>query len=154
MLCDLLCQTDFAKVIFLQLQATGPREKPEEEKEDEMESRAFHGFPQIPLRHIVTSLTVFIIPNIHTQTNTHSYTKFGCQGTCQQCLTTGAQTEGGRSLNSLMDAERQREAELNQPFRMPQDERCVLSPLLRTFDPLPPLHSFPELFGHRTKCHF
>ena len=81
---------------FLHLQATGSRAKPEEEKEDEMESRTFHGFPQVSLRHIVTSLILLITHNItHTQTNTHINTKFGCQGTSQQCLTTGAQIEGG-----------------------------------------------------------
>lgn len=36
-------------------QTTSSWEEPEEEKEDEVESRTFHGFPQVPLCHIVTS---------------------------------------------------------------------------------------------------
>lgn len=61
-----------------------------------MESRAFHRFSQVPLRHIVTSLILFIILNIHTP-NMHTHTPSGCQGTPQQSITTGAQKgEGDR----------------------------------------------------------
>lgn len=77
-------------------QTTSPRAKPEEEKEDEMESRAFHRFSQVPLRHIVTSLILFYHPEHKTHTlNMHTHTPFGCQGTPQQSITTGAQKGRG-----------------------------------------------------------
>lgn len=59
-------------LLFCCLQTTGPREKPEEEKEDEVEGGAFHGLPQVPLRHIVTKLIISII--YHTRAHTHAHT--------------------------------------------------------------------------------
>uniref|UniRef100_A0A8D3D7R0 Muscle RAS oncogene homolog a n=1 Tax=Scophthalmus maximus TaxID=52904 RepID=A0A8D3D7R0_SCOMX len=44
----------------------GPRAQPEKEKEDEVEGRTFHGLPQVPLCHIVTSPR----PRYHSQQNT------------------------------------------------------------------------------------
>lgn len=36
-----------------------------------MESRALHGFPQVPLRHIVTNLVFVVIHHTHTRTPTN-----------------------------------------------------------------------------------
>lgn len=76
----ILIQHSFVNLCFCPLflffphpQTTGPRAKPEKEKEDEMESRTFRRFPQVPLCHIVTSLVLSIIHTVHTPRCTPTY---------------------------------------------------------------------------------
>lgn len=92
-------------LLFCCLQTTGPREKPEEEKEDEVEGGAFHGLPQVPLRHIVTKLIISIIYHTRTHTCTHTHQQtFGCQGTPQQWSNYGStKGTGGWLRNDSMD---------------------------------------------------
>lgn len=78
-------------LLFCCLQTTGPREKPEEEKEDEVEGGAFHGLPQVPLRHIVTKLIISIIYHTRTHTRTHTNKPLDVRELLSSGQTTGAQ---------------------------------------------------------------
>lgn len=78
-------------LLFCCLQTTGPREKPEEEKEDEVEGGAFHGLPQVPLRHIVTKLIISIIYHTRTHTRTHTNKPSDVRELPSSGQTTGAQ---------------------------------------------------------------
>lgn len=78
-------------LLFCCLQTTGPREKPEEEKEDEVEGGAFHGLPQVPLRHIVTKLIISIIYHTRTHTRTHTNKPLDVRELPSSGQTTGAQ---------------------------------------------------------------
>ncbi|KAF3842908.1 hypothetical protein F7725_001757, partial [Dissostichus mawsoni] len=102
------------------IRTTGARAKPEEEKEDEMESRTFSGYPQVPLRHIVTSLVLlpFVTPT-HTSTRTPTYLWMSgnSPAVVNYWSTKGRGMPGRRSESQNVGL-----------FTKPLNERCALSP--------------------------
>lgn len=94
-------------------QTTGPRAKPEEEKEDEVESRTFHWFPQVPLCHIVTFLLFCISHFIRKRPDTHKInpTHLWMSGNSPAVFnywSTRPQEGVDVSPNSFLDPERRR----------------------------------------------
>lgn len=99
-----------------------------------MESRTFHRLPQVPLCHIVTSLILFIIRNVHKSTRTPTYLWVSPKELPAVVNHWSTKVRGGGgSTNGWMDLEGQKwfwnvELMSPQPFTMPWNECYAISP--------------------------
>lgn len=113
-----------------------------------MESRTFSGFPQVPLRHIVTSLVLFIIRNLHTPTHTPTY--LWMSGNSPAVVNYWSTTGREGPMNGLMDPG-------NVRLMSPHPSQCLgmsaVPSLLNLWSLSKVYTSLPSLFNTGLQCH-
>lgn len=127
-----------------------------------MESRKISGFPQVPLCHIVTSLILFIIRNIHTPTCTPTYLWISPKelpAVVNYRSTKGREGGRGALINGWMDPE-EPEGEVNLkcwadvPSTLPPNAlEWVLCHVSSFYGPLSKVFWFlPSVFNTGLQC--
>lgn len=124
-----------------------------------MESRTFHGLPQVPLCHIVTSLVLFIIRNVHKSTRTPTYLWDIPEGTPSSGEPLEHKSEGWRGVDEWLDGSGGTEVILkcwtDVPSTLHNALERVLCHLYSIYGPFQKVYRFLQsVFNTELQCHW